>query len=253
MGYLDFLDLSVSSWLLVGVALILAGLTKGTIGVGMPILAVPLLAFFMDLPAIVTLLSVPGAVTNIPQIIGGDRLSKVFRRMWPIFAGLVIGTAVGVYLLTSINIQILRLLGGGILVMVAVTLVVTQKMAIPPYIERYTSPVVGLIGGVAGGVASMSGPFVFGYLLGINLTRDQFVQYSSLFLLVSNGLVVAFLWWSGALRGPQMIVSCAATIPIFIAMWAGAHARAFVSPIWFRRAIAGVVLVGGLRLMVVAS
>jgi len=59
---------SAPIWLLLAIvgALIVAGMVKGTIGVGMPIVAFPLLASLIDVRAAVMMLTVPLILSNIP-------------------------------------------------------------------------------------------------------------------------------------------------------------------------------------------
>ena len=48
-------------------SLIVAGLLKGTIGVGMPVVALPLLSLFIDVKSAAMLLSMPLIFSNLPQ------------------------------------------------------------------------------------------------------------------------------------------------------------------------------------------
>ena len=48
-------------------AFIIGGTAKGTLGIGLPLVAVPLTAQFLDLPVVIGLLSVPMLATNIGQ------------------------------------------------------------------------------------------------------------------------------------------------------------------------------------------
>ena len=77
-------------------ALAVAGLTKGLFGIGMPIVAVPLLTLALPLQTAVSLLTLPLVVTNIVQAIrGSDHPTGVARRMLPILAGMLVGVAIG--------------------------------------------------------------------------------------------------------------------------------------------------------------
>ena len=63
------------------ISLVIAGVTKGAIGVGMPIVAIPLLALFIDIKAAVVLLTIPLILSNIPQALeGGKTTTAVFNR-----------------------------------------------------------------------------------------------------------------------------------------------------------------------------
>src|SRR5689334_17125770 len=76
---------------LIGIC-ILGGSAKGALGIGVPLLAAPLGASFMELPSIMALLTVPIFVTNLGQAIEGGGTGAALRRLWPILAALVIGT-----------------------------------------------------------------------------------------------------------------------------------------------------------------
>ena len=78
-------------------SLIVAGLLKGIIGVGMPIVALPLLSLFIDVKSAVMLLSMPLILCNVPQALEGGktgqcRMQSMLRnlRMIP---GLFLGVA----------------------------------------------------------------------------------------------------------------------------------------------------------------
>ena len=69
---LDFEQVSIIA--AVVCSLIVAGLLKGTIGVGMPVVALPLLSLFIDVKSAVTLLSMPLILSNLPQALEAERL-----------------------------------------------------------------------------------------------------------------------------------------------------------------------------------
>ena len=55
-------------------SLVVAGLLKGIIGVGMPVVALPLLALFIDIKSAAMLLSMPLIFSNLPQALEAERL-----------------------------------------------------------------------------------------------------------------------------------------------------------------------------------
>src|SRR2546423_15610610 len=64
--------------------LIGAGMLKGIIGVGMPIIALPLVTMFLDAPAAVMLLSVSLLLSNIPQALECVGAAACFRDHAPV-------------------------------------------------------------------------------------------------------------------------------------------------------------------------
>ena len=77
--------------IIVDIFLVVAGLMKGIIGVGMPIVALPLLSMLIDVRAAVMLLAVPLILSNVPQAIEGGRTLECFRRLVPVLLGMVPG------------------------------------------------------------------------------------------------------------------------------------------------------------------
>src|SRR6516162_38090 len=99
MPHIDLINMPAPIVIGVIAMLLLAGMTKGLIGIGMPIVAVPLLNLLVDLPVTVAILSIPLIISNVPQALEGDPVRAVLRRLTPIFFGLVVGIAIGVCLL----------------------------------------------------------------------------------------------------------------------------------------------------------
>ena len=249
MGQIDVTHLPYISLLAVLLALFAAGTTKGLIGIGMPIVAVPLLNIVVDLRVTVALLSIPLIITNVPQAIKGDPISIVLRRLTPIFVGLIIGVFVGVSLLASTSPAVLKPVVGIILIAIAVLMLFSPRLSVPTKVEPIAGPVAGLVGGLAGGLAALPGPFVFMYLLALGINRDRFVQYSSMFLTVAATLMTLTLGGKGLLGWSDAAISTLATLPIFAGMWIGTHVRRFVSAEIFRKLMLGVVAVSGVHLV----
>ena len=77
-------------------AFLLAGFVKGVIGLGLPTVSIGLLGLLMTPAQAAAILVVPSLVTNIWQAAVGGGLLALARRLWPLLAGICIGTAVGV-------------------------------------------------------------------------------------------------------------------------------------------------------------
>jgi uncharacterized membrane protein YfcA len=243
------LHLSVASLLALVGCLVIAGATKGLIGIGMPIVAVPLLNLVVDLPATVALLSIPLVISNIPQAFDGEPVGVVLRRLSSLLAGLAGGVVIGVMLLTTVSSSALKPWVGVMLIATVLLMLIAPRFTVPERLRPIAGPFAGLIGGILGGLAALPGPFVFVYLLALGITRDQFVQYSSMFLVVAASAIVVAMGGMGNFNGIDMVVSALAVLPIFLGMWFGRHLRDRLSGDVFRKVILGVVMVSGLNLI----
>jgi uncharacterized membrane protein YfcA len=94
-------DVPLSILLFGFAALLLAGVVKGFIGMGLPTIATGLLTVVMGPGQAAALLVVPNAATNIWQALTGKHLRPLFRRFWPMLLGICFGTAPGAGFLTS--------------------------------------------------------------------------------------------------------------------------------------------------------
>jgi len=249
MAHIDLINMPMISVVGLCLMLLVAGTTKGLIGIGMPIVAVPLLNLIVDLPATVAILSIPLIISNIPQALDGEKTGAVLRRLLPVLCGLGVGVVVGVYLLTTVRVDLLKPIVGVILIVVVCLMLFSPHFVVPREHEKYLGPVVGCVGGILGGLAALPGPFVFVYLLALGLSKDRFVQYSSMFLVVAATLMALTLGGMGALGWRDALVSTGAVVPILAGMALGTRLRSFVSPPMFRRAILAVVTISGVHLV----
>src|SRR5689334_4027719 len=96
----DFIDAATPGLIaLLAACLVIAGLLKGVIGVGMPVVAFPMLSMLVDVQTAVMLLSVPLVLSNIPQALEGGFIGPTLWSLAPVLAGLVPGTWIGVTVL----------------------------------------------------------------------------------------------------------------------------------------------------------
>ena len=81
--------------LLVAATYVLAGLVKGVIGLGMPAIAMGVLAIAVAPVEAAAILILPALITNIWQMLAGPHFGSLVRRLWPMLAGVVGGTLAG--------------------------------------------------------------------------------------------------------------------------------------------------------------
>jgi uncharacterized membrane protein YfcA len=231
------------------ISLVVAGLMKGIIGVGMPIVALPLLSMLIDVRAAVMLLTVPLILSNIPQALEGGRTLECCRRLVPVLLGMMPGILLGVTLLLNGNPATTKAIAGGVIVVVAGLTWAAPKFQLR---ESLRSPVgvgAGFAGGVLGGVAALPGPLVFTYSLAKGLRGKDFTKEASLFLVLSSALLALFLASSTTFNGADLVISTSALIPVAIGMFFGQKLREFIPADAFKSAVLVIVLLSGLGII----
>jgi uncharacterized protein len=214
--------------------LIIGGVVKGVLGVGLPLVLVPLIAHFLGLPIAVALLSVPIVVTNVGQALEGGRTRAAVYRLVPILGPLIVGTVLGVHLLVSANRRALDIGAGTSFVVLAAVLLLLRRVRVHRRAERWVGPVVGLLAGVLGGVTAMFGPPLIAYQIGLGADPNTFVKNMAILALTASSTLLVTLGGAGALTGADLLVSAAAIIPIQLGMPLGRWLRRRVPPGVFR-------------------
>jgi uncharacterized membrane protein YfcA len=231
------LGLSLHAKLGLCAALVFGGVVKGVLGVGLPLVLVPLMAQFLDLPVAVALLSVPMVVTNFGQAMEGGGTLPALRRLAPILATLVLGTVAGVRLLVSVNRRALDFGVGASFIALSIMLFYLPRVRVGRRADRWAGPLIGLVAGILGGVTAMFGPPLIAYQIGLGVDPDTFVKHMAILALAATATLLAALGGSGALSGLDLLVSAAAIIPIQLGMPLGRWLRGRVPPAAFRAVV----------------
>ena len=90
----------MSAWILIGATFLLAGVVKGVIGMGLPTVAMGVLAVVLP-PAEAAALVIPSLVTNVWQLFAGPSFGALARRLWLMMAGVFVGTVAGIGVLAG--------------------------------------------------------------------------------------------------------------------------------------------------------
>jgi hypothetical protein len=221
--------------LIVGLAL--AGLAKGATGMGLPLVATPILASVFGPRMAVVIVTIPIFVSNSLLLAQGWRRAGVLRGLGPILVASAIGTVVGVQLLARLDQRTFAIL---IAVMVAVFLLRGDRLiGDDPRARRarILGPLVGLVGGVLQGTTSIASPLVGSFFHSLHLPpRDFVLVLAAVFEL--NALVqVAGYALLGLFTPEVLALGIIGLVPTLIALMAGIYLRGRLDPARFRSLI----------------
>jgi uncharacterized membrane protein YfcA len=236
--------------LMVVLSLTVAGLMKGIIGVGMPTVAIPLLSIFIDLKASVMLLSVPLVLSNIPQAMEGGETFKCFVRLVPVLLGMVPGIFLGVTALLTISPLAAKLFVGLVVMIAAALPLLAPQLRLKECLQTPVGVAAGFMGGALGGIAAMSGPMVFCFLLAKGLRGRDFTKEASLYLVLSAALLAVTLSSSSQYSGFDLAISTLALAPVAVGMLFGQRFRDRIPPEAFKATVLVIVLASGAGLMI---
>ncbi len=235
-----------STLLFIGAVFALAGVVKGVIGLGLPTIAMGLLAVVMPPLHAATVLLVPSFVTNVWQVMAGPALGTVVRRLWPMMLAVSLGTWAGLGLMTGATAKFGTLLLGVALALYAVAgLAELRLTAAPKAWEPVLSPVVGAITGL---ITAATGVFVIPavpYLQAIGFEKEELVQALGLSFTVSTLALAVNVALEGGFEVAAAGESALALVAACGGMWIGQAIRQRLSHALFRKwFFAGLLLLG---------
>jgi uncharacterized membrane protein YfcA len=249
-GEVTAMDHSMTIATLVAVTFFAAGIVKGVTGMGLPTVAIGVLGAFMSPLSAASLLLIPSFVTNIWQLVTGPSFKALLSRLWLMMAGIVIGTLLGAKLLVSANTKWTTVGLGAALAAYAVLGLVARPLSVSARLERWLSPLVGLVTGlVTGGTGVFVIPAV-PYLQALGLGKDDLVQALGLSFTISTIALGIGLSGSGAFHGSEILASGLAILPALAGMWFGTVIRERISPQVFRRWFLICLVLLGLELLI---
>ena len=214
---------------------VLAGFVKGVIGLGLPTIAMGLLAIVMPPAQAAALMIVPSLVTNVWQMLDGGHLRPVLARLWPMLLAVCIGTWSGVGLMRGTYANYGALALGLLLVLYAALGLSRVRFSLS---RAQEAPVGAAAGFVTGLITAATGVFVIPampFMQAIGLEKDELVQALGAAFTVSTvalaGNLIATDAFNVSLAGPALAALGAA----LLGMWLGQALRQRMHPDVFRR------------------
>lgn len=222
------------SLVVVGLIFTLAGFVKGVAGIGLPTVAIALMAASIGLKEGIVLVVVPTIATNIWQAFAGGQFTALMQRLWSLLATAAVGAWIGGGILAQADAMLLAAILGVLLCLYSAFGLTTPPLPPPGRAESWLSPVVGVTGGMIGGMTGSYGIPVALYLQAMRLPRDELVQALGMtFLVFTLGLATS-LTHSGLMSSQSGVLSLAATAPSLVGMGLGQKLRHRLSEAAFR-------------------
>jgi uncharacterized protein len=209
------------TYVLVGLALLLAGFVKGASGMGFPLIATPTVALLLDIRVAITILIIPNIVMDITQVFRGGFPFAVLRRFAWFFVLTVVGVFLGTKVLVTLPLWILNFcLGVMVLVFVASSWL-RFEFAIPPDVEKKLSLPAGLISGFLNGMTNAAGPALAIYLYSLKLPKVEFIKsIAAIFIITKLSQLVAVSTWN-LFNGTTLSLSLGVTLFVLLGFYGG--------------------------------
>jgi len=222
---------------------------KGVIGVGLPVIAVPVLAIFFGVPKSIALLLVPILLTNGWQIF---QYRKARAEAWFLpwlLATAVPGILAGTWLLTRLPERQLSMALGAIVICYIALRLLHPSFSISRSVARWLVPFAGFISGALQGSTGISAPVSITFLHSLRMSREAYIfAISSLFSIFSTTQVPA-LSYAGILTWHVFLEGLLAIIPSVVMLPVGAFVGRRISLEVFDKIVLAMLAVIALKLL----
>lgn len=208
--------MSIESLGIILLGLMLGSLVKGIAGIGLPLVAIPVMAGFMAIDRAVAIMVIPTFLMNF-YLMWTYRAHAVRIDNLPLIVAVgVVGVAFGAWILSTVPetylLGFMALWLGGYLIHLAIG----REFAAPAALIRHAPALVVALGGVVQGATGTSGAVIAPYVHSLKLRQPQFVfAVSVLFQIFTATQLVSFLWL-GLIDSQRLGESLLACVPVAI-------------------------------------
>ena len=209
-------------YLIVWVTLVLAlaGVVQGTLGVGFPMVATPLIAAVTDMRTAVILIILPCVATTVTNIVMTGNLLPTLRRYWFMPLCMLLGAAMGARLFVAFPaFPFALLLAGVILLYLYLDRLGRVSWAFIAKHRVVSGIGFALVAGLSEGTANIAAPPLLMYVFSLGVDRMTFVQILNLCFTVGKPTQMVVLtveggvtWVQWAITLPFAVVATATTV-----------------------------------------
>ena len=230
-------------------AVLAGGLIKGTLGFGMPMVALPIIAFVIPATTAMIILCAPILLTNFLQIKFKQGVSSY--RFLPMILSLIIGLLVGARLILEINLNTITQIIAISIIFAALINCFGFKIQNPKKNrERIITSIIGFASGILGGLSTFYGPPMLAYLVASDLPKEKFVRTVSVMYFIGSFPLYGSLIYYGFATKQDIIMSVFLILPAFISQQIGTRIRDKINQKQFRICILVTLIILGISLFI---
>ncbi|MCF6321483.1 MAG: sulfite exporter TauE/SafE family protein [Rhizobiaceae bacterium] len=219
----------------VSVVFLVAGITKGIVGGGLPVMSIGLLTVVLSLPEAIALVMLPATITNFWQASTGGYFKMLVWRLWPYILTSILAVILGTMLLIIANPLLLTILLGLLMAVHSLMGIAGIEFKVSHNWEKTSGPAFGFITGLfAGMTGSPAYPGLY-YLSGLGFDRNQLVQAMGICFSVVTLSVAISMQSNNLLSFNQIILSLIAVVPAISGMVIGSRIRQNLSENNFKK------------------
>ena len=222
---------------------------SGVAGFGFALVALNFWVWCID-PHLLAPLAVFGSVIAQITSLGAVRRGFEWRRVMPFLIGGTLGVPVGVWLLDYINLNTFRTTVGCVLVVYCSFLLLGRNSRPALFGGRLADGCVGILGGIMGGLAGLTGPAPTLWCTLRGWDKDVQRCVFQTFNIAMQAVALATYWIHGSLSTPVLRWFALMLPALVVPAWMGARLYRHINEQLFRRLILVLLVVSGAVMLI---
>ena len=224
--------------------MLFAGLVHGTLGLGFPMVATPMLAVFFDVRSAILITLLPTVAVNLASLWNSRHSLSSVKRFLPLTGFVLIGSIGGAYILASVDPDPFRLILAGLILLYLWT---NLSGRVPRrWIDANLIVAMGLFGilaGLAAGVTNVMVAILIIFFLSLEIPRVTMVPVLNTCFLIGKMSQIAVLSMAGLVSFTLFYETMPLAITAVIALLFGQKLQDRIAINVYRRILHGLLVV----------
>ena len=240
--------LLLENLVLIVFAVFLGGIVKGSVGIGMSMFSVPIIAFILPPTKAMMLLCFPVIFTNFLQMDIKKGVGSF--RFLPMFLALFLGLLIGGKLILNLSLNFISIsIATVIIIFTSLNFFGISLKNIKEANEKILSVIIGFLSGILGGLTTFYAPPIITFLISINLDKEFFIRTTATMYFFASIPLYSSMLYHGLGNYYDLIMSLVLVFPAIIGQFFGSKIRKKLSNEIFQNLILIILIMIGFSLL----
>ena len=240
--------LLLENLVLIVFAVFFGGIVKGSVGIGMSMFSVPIIAFILPPTKAMMLLCFPVIFTNFLQMDIKKGVGSF--RFLPMFLALFLGLLIGGKLILNLSLNFISIsIATVIIIFTSLNFFGISLKNIKKANEKILSVIIGFLSGILGGLTTFYAPPIITFLISINLDKEFFIRTTATMYFFASIPLYSSMLYHGLGNYYDLIMSLVLVFPAIIGQFFGSKIRKKLSNEIFQKLILIILIMIGFSLL----
>ena len=241
--------LLVENLVLIVFAVFLGGIVKGSVGIGMSMFSVPIIAFILPPTKAMMLLCFPVIFTNFLQMDIKKGVGSF--RFLPMFFALFFGLLIGGKLILNLSMNFISIsIATVIIIFTSLNFFGINLKNLKKANEKIFSVIIGFFSGILGGLTTFYAPPIITFLISINLDKEFFIRTTATMYFFASIPLYSSMVYHGLGNYYDLTISLILVMPAIVGQFFGSKVRKKMSNEIFQKLVLIILIIIGFTLLI---